>query len=147
MLQPLLGASARRGKERQGEHRSKGTSAATTGNLLGIVVRRGGCNCKEARQRQWGGAKETTPGIQCWLQRLLIPWQWYCLPNNCDRPGIKRGDAIAIITSNGRGGWRGRSLCNSINPGKRLELLRGMLIDPLMASGPYGNSKPAMHQQ
>jgi hypothetical protein len=32
---------ARRGKDRQGELRGKGTSAATTGDLLGIVVRQG----------------------------------------------------------------------------------------------------------
>jgi hypothetical protein len=35
----LLGAPARRGEERRGDHRGKGTSAATTVNLLGIVFR------------------------------------------------------------------------------------------------------------
>jgi hypothetical protein len=39
---------ARRGKDRQGERCGKGTSALTTGNLLGIVRQEGGDDCKEA---------------------------------------------------------------------------------------------------
>jgi hypothetical protein len=45
----------RRGKERQGEHRGKGNSVVTTGNLLGIVVRQGRCNCKEEVATAVGG--------------------------------------------------------------------------------------------
>jgi hypothetical protein len=44
----LLGAPARRGKERREERRGKGTSAATTGNLLEIIFWQGGRNLKEA---------------------------------------------------------------------------------------------------
>jgi hypothetical protein len=45
---------------------------------------------KRQRQRQGGGARETTPGIQCWPQWRLVPRQWYCPPNNCSHPGIKK---------------------------------------------------------
>jgi hypothetical protein len=55
--------------------------------------------------------------------------------------------AVAVITSDSRGGWRGRSSCNTMDPGKRLKLLRGMLLGPLMAGRPHDNNKPAMDQQ
>jgi hypothetical protein len=44
----LSGAPARRGEERQEERRGKGTSAGTTGNLLGIIFRQGVRDRKEA---------------------------------------------------------------------------------------------------
>jgi hypothetical protein len=51
----FLDAPVRRGKERQGKRHGEGTSVATTSNLLGIVVRQGGCNREEMRrQGQWG---------------------------------------------------------------------------------------------
>ncbi len=46
--QHLSGAPARRGEERREERCGKGTSAATTGDLLGIVFRQGGRDRKEA---------------------------------------------------------------------------------------------------
>jgi hypothetical protein len=54
--------------------------------------------------------------------------------------------AVAVITSDSQGGWRGRLLCNAMDPGKRLELLRGMLLGPLMAGRTHDNNKPAMDQ-
>jgi hypothetical protein len=50
-----LGAQARRGKERQEESRGKGTSAATTGNLLGIVFGKRDAIAKMQKQRKWEG--------------------------------------------------------------------------------------------
>jgi hypothetical protein len=102
---------------------------------------------KRRQQRQWGRAKETMLGIQCWPQQRLVPWRWYCPPNACNRPGSKRGNTIAVITSNGQGGWRGRLSCNTMDPGKRLKLLRGMLLSLSMAGRPHEDNKPAMDQQ
>jgi hypothetical protein len=50
-----FGCQERRQEERQGEHRSKGTSAATTGDLLRISFWQGGCDCKEAEVTAVGG--------------------------------------------------------------------------------------------
>ncbi len=54
-IQHLSGALARRGNERQEERRGKGTSAATNGDLLGIIFRQWGCNCEEAEATSVGG--------------------------------------------------------------------------------------------
>jgi hypothetical protein len=51
----LSGAPVRKGEERREEHRGKGTSAATSGNLLEIVFRQGGGNRKEAEATAVGG--------------------------------------------------------------------------------------------
>jgi hypothetical protein len=58
----LLGTPARRGKERREERRGMGTSAATTSNLLGIVFRQGGRNCKEAEATAVGGGSGDDSG-------------------------------------------------------------------------------------
>ncbi len=99
--QHSLGALARKGKERREERCGMGTSTATTGNLLGIVFWRGGRNRKEAEAMAVGVAKETTPGIQCWPQRRLVPRWWYCPLNNCRRPGTERGNADGDGDGNG----------------------------------------------
>ncbi len=61
--QHLLVAPARNGKDRQGERRSEGTSAATTSNLLGIIVQQGeSYNCKEVEATAVGGGYREDSG-------------------------------------------------------------------------------------
>ncbi len=38
-------------------------------------------------------------------------------------------------------------MCNAMDPGKRIELLRGMLLGPLMAGGLHDDNKLAMDQR
>ncbi len=54
-----------------------------------------------------GGAKEMTPGIQCWPQRQLVPRQWYPLLNDCRSPGMERGDGNSDGDSDGNGNGNG----------------------------------------
>ncbi len=64
---------ASRGKERRGGRRGNGTSAATTGNLLGINVQQKGRNCKEAATMAVGGLRRGLQGFNAGCSGY-----WFC---------------------------------------------------------------------
>jgi hypothetical protein len=82
-----------RGKERQGERHGKGTSAATTANLLGIAVQQGGCDHKEvAAMAGGGGLRRQLQGFNAGCSGNWFHGGGIAHQEKCRRSGTKRGN-------------------------------------------------------